>query len=125
MLSITDAGIMDTEYHGYRRPDDTDQERLTAREIHGRTDSTKQIWEFESRHCDARLFSYRRFFSGRTEILRSLTKKQESFSDAPAEGMKPFSFIMAMRAGLAYGGMGKCASAAHDSRESVRREFVS
>jgi hypothetical protein len=46
-------------------------------------ENNKQIWEFEfSDVADA---------SGRMEILRSLTKKQDSFVAAPHNGMKPFS----------------------------------
>jgi hypothetical protein len=44
----------------------------------------------------------------RREILRSLTKKQESFAGGPDGGMKPFAFIMAMRTAMPYDGIGNC-----------------
>jgi hypothetical protein len=47
-------------------------------------------------------------FSGRTEILRSLMKKPESFSAAPDYGMKPLAFIMAMTTAMAYDGIETC-----------------
>jgi hypothetical protein len=50
----------------------------------------------------------RYFVELRREILRSLTKKQDSFATAPDNGMKPFAFIMAMRTAMAYDGTGKC-----------------
>jgi hypothetical protein len=48
----------------------------------------------------------------RREILRSLTKKQESFATVPAHrmkalGTKAFAFIMAMRTAMPYDGIGK------------------
>jgi hypothetical protein len=50
----------------------------------------------------------RYFVELRREILRSLTKKQESFATAPDNGMKLLAFIMAMRTAMAYDGIEKC-----------------
>jgi hypothetical protein len=51
---------------------------------------------------------FRANFPRRTEILCSLSKKQEYFASVPDDGMKPFFFIMAMRTPMAYDGIGKC-----------------
>lgn len=119
-----DLLFADAEYHGHRRADDTDHQMTRSSEIDRQRNSrpnryyqTNMGIRIPARRCDA---VSSRGFSGRMEILRGLTKKQESFSHAPTDGMKPFLFIMAIRAALAYGGIGKCASAAHDGRESIR-----
>jgi hypothetical protein len=51
-------------------------------------------------------------FLDRREILRSLTKKQESFATASNNGMKPFAFIMVTRTAMEYTRIENCAERA-------------
>jgi hypothetical protein len=85
--------------------------------VHEFTDTAPQTMpkpNMEIRGCD----------TARREILRSLTKKQESFSTVPAHRMKAletkaFAFFIVMRSAMPYDGLRKCGGRAPPLRDKI------